>query len=117
MPASAEPVEARGCLQATAGDAVALLQILRGEHLGVAFGREQAAHRVALIPTVFEQQPSIRLEMLARVVDDSPDIVETIVARRQRTGRFETQVALCQMCIVRFDVRRIGDDQVEPAII
>ena len=43
---------------ATTADPVALLQILRGEHLGVTGPVQQGAARLALVPAVLEQQPA-----------------------------------------------------------
>ena len=54
--------------------------------------REQRAHCGALVVAVLQQQPSAGMQVIGRAGDDRADRVESVAARRQRIGRFETQV-------------------------
>src|SRR5690606_27538644 len=49
--------------------------------------------------------------MLRGPGDDLADIVQSVSASHQSTGRLEAHIALTQMMIIRGDIRRVADNQ------
>src|SRR6185312_9119661 len=89
---------------APAGDAVAVFEILRGKNVGVAGCIQQLARGPALVPAVFEQQPTAWLQVLAGGADDAADVGQAVGTGGECAGRFEAQVALGEMRVGGFDV-------------
>ncbi len=75
--------------------------------------QQHIAHCHRLCVTMFQQQRAARGQAERRVGDDLGQISQAVVRRHQRRVRLETQVALAQVRVVRGDVGRVADDEVE----
>src|SRR2546427_8192789 len=84
------------------GDAVALLQVLHGLHVGKTRRVEQRADRLALVPTVLDQQPTIRQQVGQATVDDAADVVQAVHTGDRKSTRLNSshsQISYAVFCL------------------
>ena len=91
-------------------------QIKQGFHRLQACLLQELPHRLTLIIAMLQHDPTTRLQSQGGAGNDFAQAGQTVTFIREGHAWFKTDITLVQMMIVLFDIRRIGNNQVEIAL-